>query len=91
MVELEIDDNAQGLIRRWLAVPRQNVEDHLIAGGPRIKGFTHRYLDSLQTVTQDCSEHPNKAPISLIAAAQFAPQSGKCSATNLLRIARQSG
>ena len=39
MVELQIDHDVERANRRRLASPRQDVEDHLVAGGTRLQRF----------------------------------------------------
>ncbi len=77
MLELKIDYDAQRLICWGLAVPRQDIEDHLVAGSAGVECFAHCRLDGLQAIAQYCGQHADKATVSFISAAQLAPQPGK--------------
>ena len=52
MAELEVDDHVEGPVGCWLAVSRQDVEDHLVAGGTGIECLADRSLDRVQTIGQ---------------------------------------
>lgn len=78
MAELEVDDHVEKPLGCRLAVSGQDVEDHLVAGGAGIERFADSGLDCVQAIGQHGSQHPDEAPVGLIAAPQLAPQPRQC-------------
>ena len=59
-----------------LAPSGQDVEDHLVAGDAGVESLADRVVHGVQTVIEDAGQHPNKAPIGLVARAQSLAQPG---------------
>jgi len=59
---------------RRLAMAGGDVEDHVVAGGSGLQSLAHRVFDRVQAVGQHHGQHPNEAPIGLVAAAELTPQ-----------------
>ena len=57
-----------------LAAAGEDVQDNLVAGGPRFQRFADRGLDRIQAIGHDCCQHAHEATIGLVTGAELAPQ-----------------